>query len=31
MAYFRDWPLTEQDFDELRNRPVVGANIPVEA
>jgi N-methylhydantoinase B len=30
-AGYRNWPLTEQEFDELKSRPVVGAKTPVEA
>jgi hypothetical protein len=31
MAASHQWPLDEQEFDQLRNAPVIGVSIPVEA
>jgi N-methylhydantoinase B len=31
MAASDQWPLDEQEFDQLRHAPVIGASIPVEA
>ena len=31
MAASHQWPLDEREFDQLRNAPVIGASIPVEA
>jgi hypothetical protein len=31
MAASHQWPLDEHEFDQLRNAPVTGASVPVEA